>query len=141
MEESPAVGAGLERFYERFSAADPDEFAEGIARCPGVSVIGSGPGEGNDEREAWVEAYRTQIRTLGITLRGGDRLRAYEEGDVGWAVDEPAFVLPDGSTLATRLTGVLHREDGEWKVVHLHFSVGVPDEEAIQPPAEGSAPP
>jgi hypothetical protein len=28
---------------------------------------------------------------------------------------------------------VLNLEDGAWKVVHLHFSVGVPDEEAVRP--------
>jgi ketosteroid isomerase-like protein len=36
--------------------------------------------------------------------------------------------------LQTRVTGVLRREDDDWKIVHLHFSVGVPDEEAIQQP-------
>jgi SnoaL-like domain len=56
---------------------------------------------------------------------------------VGFATDEPRFVLPDGQFLPTRLTGVLHQEGGEWKVVHLHFSVGVPDEEAIRPPEDG----
>jgi hypothetical protein len=30
------------------------------------------------------------------------------------------------------MTGVLRREDGDWRVVHLHFSVGVPDEQAIE---------
>jgi hypothetical protein len=29
----------------------------------------------------------------------------------------------------TRLTAVLRREDERWKVVHMHVSVGVPDEE------------
>jgi hypothetical protein len=54
---------------------------------------------------------------------------------MGFALDTPAFVFPDGSTLPTRLTAVLRSEDGEWKIVHLHFSVGVPDEEAVQPPS------
>lgn len=53
---------------------------------------------------------------------------------VGYATDTPRFVLPDGSFIPTRLTGVLHQEAGAWKVVHLHFSVGVPDEDAVQPP-------
>lgn len=66
----------------------------------------------------------------GTRLEGADP-RAYEEGSLGWAVDEPRFVFPDGSRLPARLTGVLRREDGDWKVVHPHFSVGVPDEEAI----------
>jgi hypothetical protein len=48
------------------------------------------------------------------------------------ALDKPSFVLPNGARLPTRLTAVLHQEEGEWKVVHLHFSVGVPDEHAIE---------
>jgi ketosteroid isomerase-like protein len=133
MNESADVRDGILRFYERFSAADPDGFADAIADVPGVSVIGTGPGEGHDQRESWIDAYRTQIAGLGLTLRAGDP-RGYAEGNVGWGVDQPSFVFDDGSYIPTRLTAVLHNDRGEWKIVHLHFSVGVPDEEAIQEP-------
>ncbi len=68
--------------------------------------------------------------------RGGTRLegtdpRGWAEGSLGFGVDKAAFVRPDGSRLPTRLTGVLREENGEWKVVHLHFSVGAPDNEAV----------
>lgn len=132
MEESQAVTDAISAFYERFSAADAERFAAGISDCPGVSVIGSAPGEGHDDRESWIAAYASQISQLGITLRGESQ-RGYAEGTLGFGVDTPSFVLPDGSTLPTRLTAVLREESGEWKIVHLHFSVGVPDEEAIRP--------
>jgi hypothetical protein len=45
---------------------------------------------------------------------------------VGWGTDRPRFVFPDGSRLPTRLTAVLRHQDGDWKVVQLHFFVGVP---------------
>lgn len=67
---------------------------------------------------------------------------AWEESTVGHVLDQPRFVMPDGSFLPIRLTGVLPREDELWKTVHLHVSIGVPDE-AIQPPGAsgaGSAP-
>ena len=131
MEESAAVRQGILDFYERFSAGDVDAFAAGIADAPGVSVIGSAPGEGHDSREDWIDAYR-QGAAKGIRLEGEDP-RGYEDGAMGWGTDRAAFVLPDGSRLSTRLTAVLRNEQGEWKVVHLHFSVGVPDEEAVQP--------
>jgi ketosteroid isomerase-like protein len=38
-----------------------------------------------------------------------------------------------------RATFVLQREDGEWRIVHLHASVGVPDEMAVQMQAEQRA--
>jgi hypothetical protein len=50
---------------------------------------------------------------------------------MGWVVDQPTFILPDASAFQTRLTAVVRREDGRWKIVHAHFSVGVPDEEVV----------
>ena len=133
MQRSDGVREGVRRFYERFSAGDGAGFAEVIAQVEGVSVIGTGPGEGHDEREDWIATYEQMMQgeMAGTRLEGGDA-RAYEEGSLGFAVDEPSFVLPDGAVLKTRLTAVLSRADGDWKVVHLHFSVGVPDEQAMQ---------
>jgi hypothetical protein len=134
MRASEEVRTRILRFYERFSTGEADVFADGLSTEVGVSVIGSAPEEGHADREGWIAAYRDGIGAAGITLAGDDP-RGYEEGSLGWGVDRPRFVLPDGSTLPTRLTAVLRREDDEWKLVHLHFSVGVPDEEAVQPPA------
>jgi SnoaL-like domain len=133
--ESAAVCEGLRRFYTAFSSHDPDEFASAIADCPGVSVIGSAPEEGHTDRDSWVSTYSGLVSALPLRLEQGEEIQGWEEGTAGFALDRPRFVLPDGSFLPTRLTGVLRREDGDWKVVHLHFSVGVPDEEAILPPA------
>ncbi len=132
MKDSRSVREAIERFYERFSAGEPAGFAEVIATGPGVSVIGSAPGEGHDGRADWVATYEGAVAETGIRLEGDDP-SGYEEGTVGWGTDRPSFVLPDGSRLPTRLSAVLHRERDDWKIVHLHFSVGVPDEEAIQP--------
>ncbi len=133
MEESSEVRDALRTFYERFSAHDPDGFADIIATTDGVSVIGSGPGEGHDDRDAWIGTYAEFIPQLGMRLEGGASPRGWAEGSVGFAIDEPRFLMPDGSFLPTRLTGVVRKEGDAWKIVHLHFSVGVPDEEAVQP--------
>jgi hypothetical protein len=60
--ESEGVREGILRFYERFSAGDAAGFGEVIAEEPGISVIGTGPGEGQDDRESEVEAYRPASR-------------------------------------------------------------------------------
>jgi hypothetical protein len=134
MERSPAVIEGLTSFYERFCSHDPEQFASALATCDGVSVIGSAPGEGHDDRDSWVETYTKVIPEVGLRLEGGPEPRGYAEGGVGFAIDQPRFVLPDGSFLPARLSAVLREEGEEWKVVHLHFSVGVPDEEAVKMP-------
>ncbi len=131
MEQSDSVRDGMLGFYERFSSGDADAFASGIADVPGVSVIGSGPDEGHEGRDEWVGVYREGIAELGMKLEGGDPV-GYEEGSLGFGTDTPSFVLRDGGRLSTRLTAVLRAGDDGWQVVHLHFSVGVPDEEAIE---------
>jgi hypothetical protein len=136
VEESAAVPEGMLRFYERFSSGDPEAFAAGLADVPGVSVIGSAPDEGHTERGDWISTYAAMMAgEMRGTRLDGDDPRGWAEGSLGFGVDKPAFVLPDGNRLPTRLTGVLRQDEGEWKVVHLHFSVGVPDEEAIEPAA------
>jgi SnoaL-like domain len=56
----------------------------------------------------------------------------YEEGTLGWVVDQPAFVFPDGSSMQSRFTAVMRQEEGRWKLVHMHLSVSVPDEQVVQ---------
>jgi hypothetical protein len=140
MQQSDGVRDALVRFYERFSSGDAAGFADVIAQADGVSVIGTGPGEGHDDRDDWISTYEQMMRgeMAGTRLEAGDP-RTYDEGSVGWGVDEPHFVFADGSRLPTRLTAVLHKEEGDWKILHLHFSVGVPDEQAMEL-AAGSAP-
>lgn len=133
MERSAGVCDAILRFYERFSAGEVDGFAQIISQGEGVSVIGTAPGEGHEDRAAWLAAYDAGMKgeMAGIRLEGDDP-RGYEEGSVGWGVDRPSFVFPDGTRLPTRLTAVVRHEDGNWKVVHLHFSVGVPDDQATE---------
>jgi hypothetical protein len=59
LKESAGVREGILRFYERFSAGDANAVAQVIANEPGVSVIGTGPGEGHEDRQSWIEAYGT----------------------------------------------------------------------------------
>jgi hypothetical protein len=65
----------------------------------------------------------------GVTLETGGSAVAYAEGSLGWAADEPTFGFPDGSRMKCRLTAVLRNDGGKWKLVHMHVSVGVPDDE------------
>ena len=46
-------------------------------------------------------------------------------------MDQPKLVLPGGTELRCRFTAVFHKENGGWKGVQWHWSIGVPNEEAI----------
>ena len=58
-------------------------------------------------------------------------MSAFIEGTVGWVGDRATIQLPNGHILPIRVTSVFHQEDGVWKIVQHHVSIGVPNPEAI----------
>ena len=89
-------------------------------------------GEWLEGREQLLAALEAQMNEMeGFRMEAGEEPHCYEEGSMGWVADRPRVVLPDG-TIWTRLTGVVRQEEGEWRFVHLHLSVGVPDEEVVE---------
>ena len=134
MRRSAEVRDTLLRFYEVFSAPDLEGFAQMITQeDEAVLVIGTDPGDWAEGRERWIAAREALTHIMeGLRLEAGEEPRGYEEGSMGWVVDRPRAVLPDGNAISTRLTGVVRQEEGEWRLVHIHISVGVPDEEVVE---------
>jgi hypothetical protein len=90
---------------------------------------------GTDPNEWWADAT-TITQTLKAQAQAGiqavpGELQARREGSVGWVADQGKFVLPDGAEVPFRWTAVFHQEDGTWKLVQGHASIGMPNEEAI----------
>ena len=127
MRQSAEVRDAMLRFYDRVSASDVESFDELVSQ-EATLIIGTAPGEWVTERDR----MRFGFEAEGVRLEAGDNPAGYEEGSLGWFVDEPSFFFPDGSAMSTRLTAILHQEDGRWKLVHMHVSVGVPDEEVVE---------
>ncbi len=127
MDESAEVRDAMLRFYERLSASDVAAFDDLVSRDPATLVIGTAPGELVRDRERLKFGFEAE----GVTLEARDP-HGYAEGNLAWFVDTPLFGFPDGSRIDVRLTAVLVREDEKWKLVHGHFSVGVPDEEVAE---------
>jgi ketosteroid isomerase-like protein len=50
-------------------------------------------------------------------------------GEVGWAEGRGRFTHPGGAERPARFTAVLLREDGRWRVVQSHASIGLPNED------------
>jgi hypothetical protein len=128
MQRSGSVEQAVRRLYERFSANDVAEFGSDLAPASNAMVIGTGPTEWYEGREAWIGAYAEQVAAIpGIRLEAGEP-HGWEQGTVAWAADRPTFVLPDGTRVPVRLTAVFLRDGSDWKPVQAHFSLGVPDE-------------
>ena len=129
MDESREVREAVGRFYERLSAGDVEGTSATIADDARAFVIGTQ--RIGDGRAAWMESV-SENAAMGVVFEAG-AIRAWAEGDAGWAVDEPTIVLPNGLRLTTRMTAVLHREaDGVFRLLHQHYSWAVPDELAVE---------
>ena len=126
MERSDAVKTAILNFYDRLSASDIGSFDDIVSADPATLVIGTAPGEWVTERDG----LRFGFETEGYSIKPGN-LVAWENGSVGFVADEPTMVFED-QELQARLTAVLQQEEGTWKLVHMHVSAGVPDEEVFE---------
>jgi len=130
MQRSAEIESLVRELYESFGAGDPDRLDALISGEDGVVMIGTAPTEWWVGRDMILDRWRNQLQEMaGFALEPGPELQAFEEGDVGWVMDRPSFVAPDGLRVPGRFTVVLHRERGVWKIVQGHASMGVPGEE------------
>ncbi len=129
MEPAPELTAITHQIYDALSHGDTTLVDQLTSQQPGLVIIGTDPDEWWEERTALRDAVAAQAGA-GITVVPGE-LRAYREGSVGWVADRGAFRLPDGTEVPVRLTAVFHQEDGQWRVVQAHASIGMSNQEAI----------
>jgi hypothetical protein len=101
MEQSDELRDLTLRFYEAATTGDLPFFERYVSRQQGAVFVGTDPTEWWEGFEAFVEAMRAQSEAM--------------EGD--------------GTEIPFRNTVVFRREDGEWKLVHEHASIGVRNEE------------
>lgn len=132
MERSGQIESLVRDMYDAMKRGDAPGVAGLLANDASVLMIGTDPDEWWSGRDRISEVFRDQVEAMGgsIELVGGDP-QGYAVGDAGWFADRPAFKLPDGTEVPTRLTGAAIREAGEWKLIQTHISVGVANEEAI----------
>jgi hypothetical protein len=118
-------------FYRALTSADHPLYSNHISQQDGVVVVGSDPKE-------WYEGYEAvteSLRVLTEGLQGCEILnaapRGYREGKVGWISDRFTLRLPHGKEVPYRMTATFIQENGVWKLVQWHDSIGVPDEIAF----------
>ena len=131
MQPSAELKEQMLRWYASFSAGEIGVTEQILSHAPSLLTIGTDPTEWVMGYAAIFPAYQAQTQAVGgVQIEAGDLL-AYSEGDVGWVADRPLIKLPDGTAIPMRSTLVFHREDGAWKLVQHHNSVGVPNEELV----------
>jgi SnoaL-like domain len=120
---------------EAHSRADASFIEHHVSGQEGILSIGSDPNEWI-EGEQVLEAFKQALQVDVVRSSPSEddfikELDAFVEGTVGWASSRFRWMSKDGSEIPMRWTAVFHREDGEWKMVQVHASVGVPNEEVF----------
>jgi len=132
MSQPSDVADAVRAFYDAFAARDIDAIERMTSEDEGAVAIGTDPDEWWTGGQRIMDAIREQLSSGEVSIKPGDP-QIGQADDVAWFADQPAFVLPGGEAIPCRLTGVLRREAGEWKVVQSHCSIGVANAEAFGP--------
>ena len=129
MEPSEEIRRIVERWTRAVSDGDHESALARLSELPGTLIVGNDPNEwwhGDEARAIWAR----QLEELGSFPVTSFDVEAWEEGTVGWACVKETITSSRGS-FDGRSTYVLHLERGEWKVVHVHWSLARPNVEFL----------
>ena len=128
IERSPELRELMLKIYLHFASGkrSPSQF---LSSDPSVTVLGSDPREIFEGFETISTLWDGQVEALGGWTISPERIEAFEDGDFGWGYTIGRLSAGPLQVDSWRETWIVHREDGEWKAVHAHVSVGVANEE------------
>jgi class 3 adenylate cyclase len=138
MKHSPEIEAIVRRVWSARARGDL-EVLEGLwSDSEYLLIIGS------DEHE-WIEGARESLLVTSAQVQEWPieesellRIRAFEDGNVGWAAFAERRTNPNGRSSVFRRTMVFVLQAGSWKIVQSHFSAPVPNLEAVGVDLTGS---
>lgn len=125
--------ATLARFNAASTHGDIAEMERLTSRSPEALAIGTSPDErfvGYDAIIAWWQGLFDFLESVGYedgglpVVAAGTPLQVGHKGSVGWIASEATWQFANG-TVPFRISLVLEKEHGKWKIVQQHFSVGV----------------
>jgi uncharacterized protein (TIGR02246 family) len=121
------IRAVFDQLLEAQNAGDAEGVRARLSERPGAVHIGT------DADEWWTSE---QIVDAVAAAGGADEIQAvaddvdiHVQGDVAWVEGRGRFTTAGGGERPVRMTGVFVREDGQWKVVQSHASIGVPNDD------------
>jgi adenylate cyclase len=122
---SPEVEAVFRRLWRAFVEGSEAAFRNLLSNDAGFRIILSAD-------ENWYAGpdlapmFAERGRLMDVERLEFERLEAYEKDDVGWVAAEVTVTMRSGRSATFRTTTALIVEDGMWKAIQIHTSVGVP---------------
>ena len=116
----------LDEMLEALNSGDAERLRAVLSERPDAVHIGT------DAEEWWTS--KLLLDAAAVDVHGENDVRAVADdldihvhGDIAFIEGRGRFTRADGAERPVRMTGVLVREDGQWKVVQSHASIGVPN--------------
>jgi hypothetical protein len=130
MDRSPEVEQLAVAWLASMKAGDTVAVASLFVASEATTVIGNGA-------DQWFtgDAYTRKRLDNSIGENGGIPFEpgspiGWAQGDTGWFADQVTVVFP-AKTIPLRMTGIALRQDGMWRLVQLHVSAAVSDEDLL----------
>ncbi|MET0510118.1 MAG: nuclear transport factor 2 family protein [Thermoleophilaceae bacterium] len=130
MQRSPDIEALVLAWFQAATTGDPSLVAIHVSKADATRLIGSDPDEVFKGGPAVAEFLKGEVDGAGghAEFTPTDT-EAFSEGSVGWATTHVTITMPDGKHVSPRWSAVFRQEDGVWKFVQTHASIGVPNDE------------
>jgi class 3 adenylate cyclase len=127
--ESPELVEFMLDFHRRI-LANEDSVYSSTSSSPYLTFIGSDAEEWWIGREA-ILAKRQQNAEMPRQEMRNHEVTAFSAGDIGWIVLRHEFRTGSGPWASIRQTVIMNKEDGRWKIIHSHNSIGRSNAEAL----------
>lgn len=124
IETSAELCALTERWTNALIRGDEAFVRRVVSQLPLALVVGT-------DDPQWAEGHDEIVRALSRTMRELRRTRlldarvgAYRKAGIGWSYTRATLAIPEVGELGLRATSVFVLEEGEWRLVQHHTSVG-----------------
>jgi hypothetical protein len=128
MEESQEIKDLISKAGNANTQGDIEFWQNIISKNKNVMLYGTAPSEGLKGYDKIISALKAELGAMQPSSFTIHDVQAFSEGSVGWFLVRATSVYPNGSELPARSTGIVHKEDGIWKLVMQNTTLEVPDE-------------
>ena len=119
----------VKNYFDALVAGDAPRLIGMMSSADYYVKIGTDAGEFVEGGENAIDYYRQHVASTEDFTIQFEHLDVNERGNVAWFYTRQIWRLKWQGVfeeLAMRMTGVLEKEDGAWKFVQIHASMGVP---------------